>query len=70
VKNKILKLVAAVLLVSMTGCMYQKASSGDILESEKICHWRGGINHITVNFASGELVVCQDEFTRRLYANE
>lgn len=55
------------LLASLTGC-YQVTSAGDIKAAEKFCEYRGGINHITVDFLGKEKVVCQDEMRSFLHS--
>jgi len=55
-----LKLLSAVLLVSVSGCMFQDVDAEDIAIAEKVCSNNGGVKHIMAIFDGVEDVVCRN----------
>ena len=48
------------LTLSLSGCIYQKASSVDIEKAISFCSSRGGITNLFIHISGDEVVICKN----------
>ena len=53
-------ITAALLMTTLSVCIYQNVDSVDIAKATQECSGRGGIEHIRVDAFGGEVVFCMD----------
>ena len=48
------------LTLSLSGCIYQEASSVDIEKAISFCSSKGGIDNLTILVSGDEIVICKN----------
>ena len=53
-------ITAAILTVTLSGCIYQEVDQNDIIAATEACADKGGVFNIREYFAAGTMTTCKD----------